>query len=108
MALQDELRLTIESPDFSCEGLEVHRFSGSEAIGRLYDFQVEVVCAHHDGASLEGIEGSPVTVVIERVAGAARGWHGVRKIHGMVAEVEDMLATNADIRIYRLRVVPRA
>jgi type VI secretion system secreted protein VgrG len=108
MAFQDELRLTIESSDFSCEGLEVRKLSGSEAIGRLYDFEVEVVCPHHDGPSLEAIEGARVSVTMERVGGAAKGWHGVRKIHGMVAEVEDMLATHVDIHVYRLRVVPRA
>jgi len=107
MAFQDEFRATIESSDFSCDGVEVHRLSGSEAIGRLYDFQVEVACAH-DGPSLDGIEGALVTVVMERFRGAGQGWHGVRKIHGMVAEVEDMLATHADVHVYRLRVVPRA
>jgi len=108
MAFQDELRLTLESPDFSCEGVEVRRLSGSEAIGRLYDFEVEVVCAHHDGPALDEIEGSHVTVAMERFAGAGKGWHGVRKIHGMIAEVEDLLATQLDVHVYRLRVVPRA
>jgi len=108
MAFQDEFRATIESSDFSCEGVEVHRLSGSEAIGRLYDFEVEVACAHQDSSNLDGIEGSRVTVTMERLAGPGEGWHGVRKIHGMVAEVEDMLATHADVHVYRLRVVPRA
>ena len=108
MALQDELRLTIQSQDFSCDGLEVRKLSGSEAIGRLYDFEVEVVCARRDGPSLDGIEGSRVTVVMERFAGAGKGWHGMRQIHGMVAEVEDLLATHADLHVHRLRVVPRA
>ncbi len=108
MAFQDQFRLTIQSADFSCEGLEVRSLSGSEAIGRLYDFEVEVVCAPQDSSSLDEIEGSRVTVVMERFAGAGKGWHGVRKIHGMVAQVEDMLATQVDRRVYRLRVVPRA
>jgi type VI secretion system secreted protein VgrG len=108
MALQDEFKLTIESSDFSCDGLEVHKLSGSEAIGRLYDFQIEVVSSHHDGPNLDGIAGSRITVTMERHAGASKGWHGVRKIHGMVAEVEDMLATQVDLHVYRLRVVPRA
>ncbi len=108
MASQDELRLTIESPDFSCEGIEVHRLSGSEAIGRLYELEVEVVCAQREGSALDEIDGLRVTVAMERSDGVSKGWHGVRKIHGMVAEVEDMLATHADLRVYRLRVVPRA
>jgi type VI secretion system secreted protein VgrG len=108
MAFQDELKLTIESSDFVCEGLEVFRLTGTEAISRLYELEVEVVCPRHDNPGLEGIEGSRVTLVMERVAGAAKGWHGVRKIHGMVAEVEDMLTTHAEHHVYRLRVVPRA
>jgi type VI secretion system secreted protein VgrG len=107
MAFREEFRASIESPDFSCDGIEVHRLGGTEAIGRLYDFEIEVACPH-DGSSLDGIEGSRVTVVMERFAGPGEDWHGVRKIHGMVAEVEDMLATHADFHVYRLRVVPRA
>jgi type VI secretion system secreted protein VgrG len=108
MPRDDELVLTLESSDFSCDGLEVRKLSAKEAIGRLFDFQIEVVLPGDGGPSPESMAGAHVTLVMERYPGPGAGWHGVRRVEGMLAEVEDMLATHADMRAYRLRLVPAA
>ena len=51
--------------------------------------------------------GARVSLVIER-DGVNGGWNGTRKLSGVVADVVDKLAGHADIRVYELRVVPRA
>ena len=109
MALQDELNLTLESADFSCDQLKVSKVSGKEAVGRLFELDVELVfLAAHDGPAAEDMAGARATLVFERPAGPGVGWHGVRKIHGLIAEVDDLCSTHADYRVYRIRLVPRA
>ena len=108
MPLQDELTLTLESPDFPCDDLVVRTFSGKEAIGRLFEYDLEVVARSHHGPDAEAMTGAHVTLVLARAPGARGSWHGARRLHGVVAEVDDLLAGHADVRVYRLRVVPRA
>jgi type VI secretion system secreted protein VgrG len=108
MPFKDELTLTLESNDFPCDRLRIRALAGTERIGRVFDLSVEVVCLDHDGPSAAAMAGARVTVVIERPEGPAAGWHGARRIHGIVAEAADLLATHAGLRVYRLRVVPRA
>jgi len=104
----DDLTLTLESSDFPCDRLEVRRFTGTEAISRLFDFEIEVVCLDHEGPRPEAMTGAQATVVMERFPGAGASWHGARRVHGIIAEVEDLLAAHGDLRAYRLRIVPRA
>src|SRR5262249_21214340 len=100
MPQKDELTLTLESSDFPCDRLELRRLTGKEAISRLFDFEIEVVCLDHDGPLPEAMTGAQATVVMERFPGPGAGWHGVRRIHGIVAEVEDLLAAHSDLRAY--------
>ena len=108
MSLEDTFTLTLESPDFPCEDLSVRAFKGKEAISRLFEYDIEIVCRRHDGPEADAMTGAHVTLVLERFAGTSASWHGVRRLHGVVAEVDDLLAGHADVRVYRLRVVPRA
>jgi type VI secretion system secreted protein VgrG len=108
MPTADTLVLTLESDDFPCDRLRVRAFSGKEAISQLFAYDVELVCVDHDGPSADAMNGAHVTLVIEREPGPRGGWHGVRRLHGVVAEVDDLLAAHADFRVYRLHVVPRA
>jgi len=108
MPAQDEITITLESGDFPCDRLHVQKVHGTEAMSRLFDFAVEVVCQGHDGPSAESMAGARATLVIERFQGADEGWHGARRISGIVVEVEDLLSTHRDARAYRLRLVPRA
>ena len=108
MPRDDEFTLTLESSHFSCDGLEVRKLSGKEAIGRLFDFEIEVVSQGQGGPSAEAMAGAHVTLVMERYPGPGASWHGVRRVEGILAEVEDLLATHADLRAYRVRLVPAA
>jgi type VI secretion system secreted protein VgrG len=108
MPLHDELTLTLESNDFPCDRLRVRSLHGTERIGRVFDLRVEVAWLEHDGPSAELMAGARVTVLVELAPGAAAGWHGTRRIHGIVAAVGDLLSTHRTHRLYELRVVPRA
>jgi type VI secretion system secreted protein VgrG len=98
----DHLEILLESRDFPCDRLRVRRLSGREAISRLFDFDLDVVSLDRDGPDPGAMAGAVVSIVFLR-DGAE-----VRRIHGMVAGVDDLLANRADFRTYRLRVVPRA
>ncbi len=104
----DELNLSLESNDFPCDRLRVLSVDGTERIGRIFDFQIEVVCLDRDGPSPEAMAGAHLSLVINRAEGPGAGWHGTRQIHGIVAEAVDLLAATIDTRGYRLRLVPRA
>ena len=98
----DHLEVQLESPDFSCDDVRIRKLSGREAISRLFSFDVEIVCLDRDALDGNALIGSSVTIVFLR-----RGLE-VRRVHGMIAEVDDMLASLAEQRAFRLRVVPRA
>jgi type VI secretion system secreted protein VgrG len=104
----DELTLTLESNDFPCDRLRIRTLTGTERIGRVFDFRLDVVCLDHEGPSAAAMAGARATLVIDRAEGPAVGWHGTRRIHGVVAEVADRLAAHTGLRAYRLRLVPRA
>jgi type VI secretion system secreted protein VgrG len=108
MSLPDELTLTLESKDFPCDDLRIHRLEGTERIGRLFDLRLDVVCAGDAAPDVEAMAGARVTLVIERSEAAGPGWHGARRIHGILAEVDDLLAVYGAHRVLRLRIVPRA
>jgi type VI secretion system secreted protein VgrG len=98
----EAFRARLESTEFSCEGLQVHHLTGREAIGQLFEFDVEVAAAAAGELLHDTVVGSAVSIVW------SLGDTDVRTIHGMVATMEDVLDPNPKIRIYRLRVHPRA
>ncbi|XYH97451.1 type VI secretion system Vgr family protein [Sorangium sp. So ce1128] len=102
MTKSDSLDIRLELAGFSSDILQVHRLSGREAISQLFSFDVEVVCPSEAAVEGKTFMGEEVAVVFEQ--------DGVelRRIHGMVAEVHDLLASMLEHRAYRLRVVPRA
>ncbi|AUX48536.1 hypothetical protein SOCE26_100740 [Sorangium cellulosum] len=99
----DSLDIRIELSGFSSDVLQVYRLSGREAISQLFTFDVVVACpsdAAVDGKTLAG-ENVALVFLQEETE--------VRRIHGMVAEVHDLLASvMIERRVYRLRIVPRA
>ncbi|MGK3998459.1 type VI secretion system Vgr family protein [Sorangium sp. So ce1024] len=98
----DSLDIRLELAGFSSEILQVNRLSGREAISQLFTFDVEVVCPSEAAVDGQTFTGEDVAIVFEQ--------DGVelRRIHGMVAEVHDLLASMLEHRAYRLRIVPRA
>ena len=107
MPMHDEITLTLESGDFPCDDLRVRSFSGKEAISKLFAYDIEVSCPESGGPDPEAMTGAKVALAIERFPGVP-GWHGTRRLHGVVAEVLDLLSEHVDLRVYRLRVVPSA
>lgn len=100
--VHETLEVLIEADDFACDRMRIRKLSGREAISRLFRFEVEIVCLDHQGVDTAAMSGARVTLVFVR-AGLE-----VRRVHGMISEVEDLLAGEADFRTYRLVVVPLA
>ncbi|WP_437675512.1 type VI secretion system Vgr family protein [Sorangium sp. So ce131] len=99
----DSLDIRIELSGFSSDLLQVYRLSGREAISQLFTFDVYVACPSDAAVDGKTLAGESVALVFEQ------GDVEVRRIHGMVAEVHDLLASVViERRAYRLRVVPRA
>lgn len=99
-----ELRILIESQDFACSTLRVKRFVAREAISRLYEYEVEVVVMESSGPTAKDFLGASLTIVLDGVGRS----EAVRRFHGLVCEVSDGLEGQAGLRVYSLRVVPRA
>jgi type VI secretion system secreted protein VgrG len=98
----DFVEMRLESNDFSCHRLQIHRLTGREAISELFSFDVSVVSLDPEEPSSDAMTGAEATLVFER------DHKEVRQIHGMIVEVVEMLETEVKTRAYRLRFVPRA
>lgn len=98
----DYVEIRIESNDFPCHRLQVHRLTGREAISELFSFDVGVVSLDEGEPTSDAMTGAEATLIFERDG------KEVRQIHGMIVEVVEMLETEVKTRAYRLRFVPRA
>jgi type VI secretion system secreted protein VgrG len=98
--MSETLSIHIESRDFDCDGVEVGAIRGREAISELYRFEIDLVSRR--ALSLDELLGTEIAVVI--------GYEGreVRRIHGAVSAVDDLLSGHGALRCYRLVVLPRA
>ncbi|XXX76257.1 type VI secretion system tip protein TssI/VgrG [Sorangium sp. So ce134] len=105
-ALRDRARqlpvLRLDSPDFDCAHVRVREVRGTEAIGQLFSFDIDVVCGDGAELAIEQALGATASLVFE-VQGADE-----RTVYGMIAAVEDRHETETDFRSYRLRLAPRA
>ena len=102
MAQELVVDFRVESEQFECDALQVFEVEGREAISQLFSFDVGVVSTSLAGLDPEQVQGAVACLVME-VGGVE-----IRRIHGMIAEVEDLLDTEPSTRTYRLRLVPRA
>jgi len=98
----DLVHLRLESDDFPCDDLQIFELTGREAISELFELSIGVVITKPEGLDVASVEGATATLVFE-VEG-----QDVRRVHGMIAEIQDMLDTQPDTRAYRLLLVPRA
>ena len=96
------LQVRLESDSFSCDGVEVARVSGRERISALFRFEVDIVAAAADAPSSDEMAGAFATLVFERDD------QELRRVHGMIAAVEEVIETEAETRRFRLLLVPRA
>ncbi len=92
----------LESTDFACDEIQIRRLTGTEAISRLFDFRVEIVAAGPKGLDAAAVTGAGVTLVFESDG------EELRRVHGIVRALDDLLETEALHRSYRLHIAPRA
>ncbi len=100
MAENIGVTVRLDSSDFDAENVRVYKLSGRDAIGQLFQYEVDLAVFGREGLSLDEVVGARVTLLFER--------DGVElcRRHGVVARVDDHLETEGDARTYRLAVVP--
>jgi type VI secretion system secreted protein VgrG len=98
----DLVQIRLESEHFPCDDVQIHTLSGREGISRVFSFDVGIISTRPDALDPEAMRGVDATLVFEV------GDEEVRRVHGMIAEIEDMLETEVETRTYRLLFVPRA
>lgn len=76
--------------------------TGREVVSRLFSFDLELVSTRPDEQSAEAMAGAEVTLVFHREG------EELRRVHGIIAELDEMLETEVGSRVYRARVAPRA
>jgi type VI secretion system secreted protein VgrG len=93
------VRLT--SPHFDCDRMQVRTLDGREAISGGYSFVVEVVTLGESELIQSQVVAADVDIVFEEDGVEAR------HVHGMVAQIDDLLDTEPDHHAYRIEIVPR-
>src|SRR5262245_14279800 len=101
-AIDDLLDPRLESDAFPTDRLRIRTLARREAIGQLYTFDLTVACLDHAGIDAGAAAGAEADIVFERTGSE------VRRVHGMIVEVDDHFEDTAGTRVYRLRLVPRA
>jgi len=97
----DFVHVRIEIADVRAEALEVVEMRGTEAISKLFEFEVLAVVKNGrlDSGALIGARAA---LVFERAG------EEIRRVHGMIAAAQDRLDTETSHTSYRLTLVPRA
>ncbi|MBK9261643.1 MAG: type VI secretion system tip protein VgrG [Polyangiaceae bacterium] len=98
----DLVHVRLESEDFSCDDVQIFEVAGRESLGRLFEIAISVVTTAPGGLDIAAVEGATATLVFQVEQ------QDVRRIHGMIAVIDDFLDTQPDTRSYRLLLVPRA
>jgi type VI secretion system secreted protein VgrG len=98
----DHVAVHLESSHFPCEGIQIHRLRGKEAISQLFSFDLEIVVAEPAELDPDAVDGAEVDIVFTRAG------EELRRVHGMITTVDDLLDSEPKYRSYRLRVMPRA
>lgn len=101
-SMTDYVDVSIETGAFPAERLRVRELSGREAISQLFRFDIEAVCLDAEGLDAGSMMGAEVTLVWKRDD------LEIRRVHGMITDVDERLAAHADFRAYRIGVAPRA
>lgn len=100
MAENIGVTVRLEASDFDASDVRVFKLAGREAIGQLFQYDVDVAVLGREGLALDEVVGARVTIVFERDD------LELCRRHGIVARVDDHLETEAESRTYRLVVVP--
>src|ERR1044071_8134241 len=94
--------MRLESPDFSCDKLQIHRVHGTERISQLFSFDIEVVSLDPPVMAAKSVIGARATLVV------LRDDLEVRRFHGMIVERSHELDDQTEHETFLLRLVPRA
>ncbi len=98
---RDLVEVRLESQAFPCEHIQIHKLSGREKISQIFDLELTIASSDPDEPSVDAMAGADATIVFLREGDE------LRRMHGMIAEVTEMLETEVTTRVYRLRFVPR-
>jgi type VI secretion system secreted protein VgrG len=101
-ANKPSLEVLLESGDFPCDRIQISKVSGRERISELFRFEIVLACLEPRGLDADKVTGSTASLVF--LADGAE----VRRIHGMISEVSDLLDSETEFGTYRLIFVPRA
>jgi len=96
------LELHLESEYFPCDELQISRVSGQERISHLFRFEIFLTCRDPAGLDQSKVTGAPASLVF------VDDGYEVRRIHGMIAELTDLLDSETQFYTYRLVLTPRA
>lgn len=101
VAMEEVVDFRVESSEFDCDALQIFEVEGRESISQLFAFDIGVVSTQAAGLDPGAVQGALACLVME-VGGVE-----VRRVHGMISQVEDLMDTEPATRTYRLRLVPR-
>jgi type VI secretion system secreted protein VgrG len=99
---QPTLEILLESPDFSCDRVQISRISGRECVSQLFRFEIFLASLEPAGLDTRAITGAQAALFF-MVDGLE-----VRRVYGMIAEATDHLDSETQFSTYRLVFVPRA
>lgn len=97
-----QIEIRLESNDFPCERVWIRKLEGREQISQLFQFDLELVVKDAAGLDTSKVSGAIVTIVF------TEGGLPTRRVHGMVARIDDLLDAEGELRVYRVQIRPRA
>lgn len=98
----DLVHVRLESEDFPCDDLQIFELKGRESISLPFVFTIGAATTKEQGLDCQAALGATATLIFEVLG------REVRRIHGMVAGIDDLLDTEPNTRSYQLLLVPRA
>jgi type VI secretion system secreted protein VgrG len=97
----DEIAVALEASGSAWDGVEVARVVGREEISSLFELEVTIVVPPGGAFDADQALAAEVDLVF------TRGGHVVRRLHAIVAGVDDLLLSRSAHRSLRLHLRPR-
>ena len=99
--MKDLLHVRIESPALPVGSVEIHTFSGRDAISKLFEYELLIIVRGTTELDEEAVLTSAAELVFEK------GGAEVARMFGMIASVKDSLQSETPHLAYTLVFVPR-
>ena len=98
-----DLRLAFECDAFDPADVQVHEVTGVEECSNLFHFHILLAARDRSAVDVDALIAGPGALVFTRRD------EEVRRVHGIVASVQDVALTEArDYTAWRVHFVPRA